>query len=442
LVIVLAMLVPVAMAAPEWVHGVDITAPTQAAPAYVNPAGPNNSFTVKYDLTIAGIQVDDIDVRIRAIDANNWMVAFQSDVIVATNALVTGVNKMTSAPITPFWNYGWYDLEVCVRDRNNLMAPPTSDWFCDVEEFAVLIDTDNPGARLVKPAFGAVVSGKDYLMVGKAWDPWWAENDPFLRYGRIAATWFDYCAITNWQGGWCGPMDASWIKIGDGTPSGVPDQYQLVWDSTQVPDDHAAVRFCARDLVGRTACDAAPVFVVNRFTVSLRPGWNLISTPLMLYDADMDAVLQHLVAHGTVKDIYTAQNMDAGEPDVYNWTKWMPGDATKFNHGQGYWINMKAADALTFVGSFKTTGPAAPPEYPVYEGWNLIGYTHWGQPTSHWIGDKSVADYLGMPLAPSVEALWRYDAWSETYIPMNLADMMIKGAGYWLATAQGGSINP
>ena len=87
-------------------------------------------------------------------------------------------------------------------------------------------------------------------------------------------------------------------------------------------------------------------------------------------------------------------------------------------------------------------GPVTPPEYQVYEGWNLIGYTHWGQPTSHWIGDKLVADYLGMPLAPSVEALWRYDAWSETYVPMYLMDSMVKGAGYWLATGDGGSINP
>jgi prepilin signal peptidase PulO-like enzyme (type II secretory pathway) len=134
--------------------------------------------------------------------------------------------------------------------------------------------------------------------------------------------------------------------------------------------------------------------------------------------------------------------MNAGEPDVYQWWKWVPGDDMKFKHGQGYWINMKAAATLTFVGSFKTTGPAAPPEYPVFEGWNLIGYTHWGQPTSHWIGDKRVVDYLGVPLTPSVEALWRYDAVSETYVPMYFMDYMVKGFGYWLGLAQGGTINP
>jgi hypothetical protein len=135
--------------------------------------------------------------------------------------------------------------------------------------------------------------------------------------------------------------------------------------------------------------------------------------------------------------------MNAGWPNAYQWTKWVPGDDMKFMDGQGYWINMKTAATLTFVGSFKSLAAAgAPPEYPVFEGWNLIGYTHWGQPTSHWIGDKRVVDYLGVPLTPSVEALWRYDAWSETYVPMYFMDYMVKGFGYWLGLAQGGTINP
>ena len=80
---------------------------------------------------------------------------------------------------------GWYDLQVCVRDLNNLNPmPPTSDVFCDEETNAVLIDSAGPGAELIKPVDGAVASG-DYLMVGKAWDPAWAWNDPFMQYGGV-----------------------------------------------------------------------------------------------------------------------------------------------------------------------------------------------------------------------------------------------------------------
>jgi hypothetical protein len=456
LVIMLAMLVPVAMAAPEWVHGIDITSPTQAAPAYVNPLGaaPSNpyvekqgdkGFKAKFDMTIIGTQVDDIGVQIRVVDANNHIAVWTYDYIVA----VTGLTAAQTTPtLVPMAADGWYDLQICVRDLNNLNPmPPTSDVFCDEEKNAVLIDSAGPGVELIKPVDGAVASG-DYLMVGKAWDPAWAWNDPFMQYGGVAETWFDYCALTNWQpqNGWCGPNDASWIKLGPGTKTatlpGQGGQYEFTWDTTKVPDDHGFVRFCAQDFVKLQACDVAAIFVVNRFTVNLRPGWNLISTPLMLTNPDMDAVLSHLVIHDTVKSVFTVKNENAGEPDVYTWTQWIPGDDMTFEHGQGYWINMKAADSLTFVGAWKSMGPVTPPEYQVYEGWNLIGYTHWGEPTSHWIGDKLVADYLGMPLAPSVEALWLYNAWSETYVPVNLMDTMVKGAGYWLATSDGGNINP
>jgi hypothetical protein len=431
-VMLLAMLVPAAAAAPEWVHGVDITSPTAAAPVYIDPANPAmDDFKVKFNLTIVGTQVNDVEFRIRAIDANGWVPVWSTQWLVASNALVEGVNAIESLAVTPGWNYGWYAIEVCARDLDTV---PT-DWFCDVEQKALLIDYDNPGVRLIKPAWEAWISGTDYLMVGKAWDPWWAENDQLRRYGGIAKTWFDYCVISNWQTEqkWCGPTDQSWIKIADGVPTaGVADQYEALWNSTKVPDDWGFIRFCAADMVGRKACDLNKVYVNNRFSIYLRPGWNLISTPLMLNNPDMDAVLLHLIDKGAVKDIYWK--------DGAMWKKWVAGDASTLEHGKGYWINMKTAATLTFVGAWKSVGPVSPPEYAVAAGWNLIGYTHWGQPT--YFMDKTVADYLGMPLAPSVEALWRYDAWSETYVPMYLSNFMVKGAGYWLALSDGGTINP
>ena len=89
------------------------------------------------------------------------------------------------------------------------------------------------------------------------------------------------------------------------------------------------------DNVKLQACDVAAIFVVNRYTVNLRPGWNLVSTPLMLTDPDMDAVLSHLVIHDTVKSVFTVKNENAGEPDVYTWSQWIPGDAMTFDAGQG-----------------------------------------------------------------------------------------------------------
>jgi hypothetical protein len=436
--------VPAAAAAPEWVHGVNITYPTNAGPAYVNPlgAGPetpyverqgDKGFKAKFDLTILGTQVDDVKVEYLATDKNGNEFLWADETINA-GVLTSGVNARTSPFIAPTQADGWYDLTVCARDRD--LGP--DDWFCDTEVSAVLIDRVHPDATLIKPAQDEVISGQQYLLVGRAWDKWGlAATEP---------TWFDYCAITNWQpqNGWCGVYDKSWKKIATGTlTAGVPGQYQATWDSTAVPDDHGVVRFCAKDLVGHQSCDAHNVFVVNRFTVRLQVGWNQISTPLILYSPDIDEVLVHVVPHGAVTKVWTMNNANT-EPNTYNWTMWTAADSETFKAGKGYWVYAKQPAALTFIGSFTSINPdpAAPPEYRVFEGWNLIGYTHWGQATAHWIGDKLVGDYIGMSLSPSVEALWRWDAWSGQYIPTYLTDYMVKGAGYWLALAQGGTLNP
>ena len=76
-------------------------------------------------------------------------------------------------------------------------------------------------------------------------------------------------------------------------------------------------------------------------------------------------------------------------------------------------------------------------------GWNLIGYTPWGQPVFPGaFPDRTVADYLQGPVASAMQALWLYDAWSGVYVPRYAADDMVKGYGYWLAVARGGVIRP
>ncbi len=443
LVMMFAMLAPAAMAAPQWVHGVTITSPTTAAPVYVNPGGTPNSFTVKYDLTIVGTQVDDVQVRFRALDSAHHFVVWTSEIIVASNALVTGDNHMTSAAIFPWWASGPYDLEVCARDLGSPPGGAQGEWFCDVQEAALFLDTDGPGVELVKPAQGGWITGEDYLLVGKAWDPWWAKDDPLLRYGGIERTWFDYCVLSNWQTElkFCGPTDQSWITIAQGVATpGVPDQYDAIWNSTQVPDDWGVIRFCAEDLVGLMACDWHHVFVENRVTISLQAGWNLISTPLLLYDDDIADVLLHLNvdAHLYVKSVWAF--------DGSTWTWWQPGVAastlSKIVDGKGYWIEMKTPANLTFVGSWLGAGgDETPPTYGVIDGWNLIGYTHFARPTALF-PTSTAANYLGPNVYPNVQALLRYNPWTGYYIAVYDSQHMTLGAGYWLATTQAGTIRP
>jgi hypothetical protein len=434
LVIMLAMLVPAAMAAPAWGHGIAID---KVAP---NALGSGNTVKVDYTITFVGTQV--YDVYITA-----WLESpYKPGTMIATNtdhlqALWLQTHKSKSINLTvpnPTIN-GWYDVYVCALDNDGeppLHGDPGFVDFCAKQPQAVLVDDVKPVVNLVSPKLGygghdnhhecngiVWVTGKE-LLVGTAVDTW-----------GVAKTWFSYRANEN----------DDFVPLGDGVATpGVANQYEFLWDSTAVPDSSGEIQFCAKDKAGNQRCDEQLIQVENRYTVDLKVGWNLISSPLLPYDPAIESVLFHLIQHGSVKQVIGMNRVGPG----YAWPRWTaapgdPEDLTEIVDGKGYWIEMAAPDALTIVGTWSTIGGMAPPQYGVVDGWNLIGYTHWGEPTSAFCyDDKLVLDYLGVPLSPSVEALWRYNAANNTYIPTDWLDEMTKGAGYWLATAAPGTINP
>jgi hypothetical protein len=331
---------------------------------------------------------------------------------------------------------------------------------------AVLIDRGAPKAKLVKPADnhwkGATfVTGQDFLLVGEAEDRW-----------GLKGAWFELCPDGPWAclNFWGHPLSLpgteNWLAIGDvpadETP-GIPGQWQTEWDSTTVPDGFYFIRICAEDDAGNTNCadsrenlplvsedgtehfnpwpDAHWVYVNNRVEIPLQVGWNLISSPLLPYDNDITDVLSHLITHGTVEGVWTM--VYEGAPLKQVWKSWTPTAApdtlSKIVDGQGYWIKMKANDSLTIVGTWTTLGDGeTPPSYPVYDGWNLIGYTHWGRPTI-WPTD-TVGDYLGAGLIDNLQALFYYDPWTNVWKKLYEPHNMVLGKGYWLSTVEAGVI--
>jgi len=332
LIIMLAMLVPAAMAAPEWTHGVTITAPTTAAPAYVNPEVVDRTKTppvvpptlVKYDIAIVGTQVDDVTVKIQL--KQHYMpdwgnVVRQSVFTIPAAALSAPSTSFTTkfwisdfamgdgtlVPGGPMWEIqdGWYDLKICVQDQD-----PGTDLFCDTQPNAVLVQDSGPSVDLEKPGVeewqGATfVTGKAYLLVGTAKDDW-----------GIKTVEFQYCDWSN-NPTHCNMSDPGWIKIADGTPTpNIANQWEARWDSTLVPNDFGAIRMCVTNLVGLSNCGTGPdhfigrpdahlVFVTNRFVIDLEPGWNLVSLPAMPYDSAITSVLSHLIVKNTVKQVQT-----------------------------------------------------------------------------------------------------------------------------------------
>jgi hypothetical protein len=463
LVMCFAMVLP-AVAAPEWTHGITLTAPATAAPFFVNPdkdfttvndfhvdqpgAPYSGWYRISWSIDVVGIQVDDVAVNMYLKqkylpDSGNTMI--QTWWTIPAASLQTGTNTFTRwFPINDAvvangeLEDGWYDFKICARDID-----PDRPEFCASATNGVLVQDSYPFVDLEKPGAedweGATfVTGQAYEMVGIATDD----------FGIVAVE-FDYCDASN-DGGCRAKDSPSWIKVADGTPTGVANQYGGSFDSSMVPDDFGFIRMCATNMVGLSNCsvgtpdfedatrqDAHKVFVNNRFVAHLEPGWNLVSSPLMLYDISIDTVLMHLIDHGTVGKVAAYANGA--------WEMWVPGGAantlTDIRDGQAYWVYMIGEDDLTFVGTWKSLGPVAPPEYGVVQGWNLIGYTQWGVPT--FFDSKLVGRYLGgLSQAPYLKAMYRYDAEHELFVPTYLYDEMTEGAGYWLALNTSGTINP
>jgi hypothetical protein len=230
-----------------------------------------------------------------------------------------------------------------------------------------------------------------------------------------------------------------------------------------VPDGFYFIRICAEDTAGNSNCRNARedlplvdgqndehfnpypgahwVYVNNRIACPLAEGWNLSSTPLMPYDTDIADVLADLIAHGTVEVVWTM--VYEGAPLKQVWKSWTPtagpvDTLTQIADGQGYFIKMKAPDTLNIVGTWTTLGDGeTPPAYPVYDGWNLIGYTHWGRPTI-WPTDE-VGDYLGAGLIDDC-AMFYYDPLTDTWHKLYPGESMVLCRGYWSSCPGGGVI--
>jgi hypothetical protein len=466
----LAMLAPAALAAPEWLHGIELTAPLGSPGDQALLTAPDAKFDIEFNILTAGMQVCDVEVDFNVFDQNGTMVG-TAERTYAYEDLQKAVNPETFEDFfVGVLPDGWYDLQLKAHEVGYKHQPPYNvecdkNVWTDSEAKAFLLDRVAPKAKLVKPADnqwkGATfVTGQDFLVVGEAEDRW-----------GIKGAWFEICpegiwaCLKFWGPGLSLPGDENWLAIGDvpaePTP-GIPGQWQTEWDSTTVPDGFYFLRICAEDVAGNTNCadsredlpliaedgtehfnpwpDAHWVYVNNRVEIPLQVGWNLISSPLLPYDTDIADVLAHLIAHGTVKSVWTMVYQGGAQV----WKVWTPAAGpvdtlTKIVDGQGYWIDMAANDSLTIVGTWTTIGSGVtPPSYPVYDGWNLIGYTHWGRPTI-WPTD-TVGDYLGAGLIDNLQGLFYYDPWTNVWKKLYDPQNMVLGKGYWLSVTEAGVI--
>ena len=116
------------------------------------------------------------------------------------------------------------------------------------------------------------------------------------------------------------------------------------------------VELCRADRVCSTSQDGL-----------LTAGWNMVSVPLCLLDADVgDALADAADAGNTLENALFAYEPGAGY-DVY------PGDFGQIQAAKGYWLYLDTPCQVSVVGA-----DAGTTDVGLGDGWNLIGHPHDG----------------------------------------------------------------
>jgi len=170
--------------------------------------------------------------------------------------------------------------------------------------------------------------------------------------------------------------------------------------------------------------------------IVLRPGWNLISLPLIPTTTDAATLLKPIAKW--CQEIWT---YDANRKRWY-WARIttdrrgrtrLIGSLRTLEAGKGYWIKTTEWIELPIEG-YLIPPKEVPPVYPVYKGWNLIGIKY------DW--PIRPCDYLG-DVASSTRYIFAYDPSSGTTYMLDMTeDWLMPCNGYWLYVEKDGEIVP
>ena len=176
---------------------------------------------------------------------------------------------------------------------------------------------------------------------------------------------------------------AEWTLKCDGP--GVVQVYVIAETSTAptvVPDEGGCPPGAPLGYVVSTRSDTVAIKQVPRligYELQLCKDWNFFSLPLIPPYCDITATLRSILPN--VVDVWT-WNAETGEWEVYVPGKgnafYVYGGLTKLTEmkdGKGYIIRMNYPDVLKGEGYEDPPGIiGTPPEYPLVEGWNLVGF--------------------------------------------------------------------
>ena len=160
------------------------------------------------------------------------------------------------------------------------------------------------------------------------------------------------------------------------------DNIEFIWAASDLALGKHTLKVSATDTAGNKLTDESGTFTIAKRTVtlSIRPGWNLVSLP------DSPAA-----AASGVNDVFSSDKIDvvlSFDAIRNNWfsasrqsdgTLGRPGSGLALETvttGKGYWVHSTAIVSLKVdVPGLAPGAPAQPPSFALTRGWNLVSYT-------------------------------------------------------------------
>ena len=202
--------------------------------------------------------------------------------------------------------------------------------------------------------------------------------------------------------------------------------------SCQAPENgQVTVKGKIRDRENGEKEYSTSVAVYNLFTLTLQPGWNLVSFNLQPANPTIDQVLKNI--SGTYDYVF------AWDASRQAWLEYLTGNPAgstlqDLDEKDGFWIHITASQAVTL----EVAGlPVASSEIQLFPGWNLVG-----MPSGNPIPLADVLPAQGQPHL--IMKIYAYDATSGTdawklwdqNAPAWASDLdtLSPGLGYWIKT--------
>jgi hypothetical protein len=214
------------------------------------------------------------------------------------------------------------------------------------------------------------------------------------------------------------------------------DSFAVFYESTPVPGGYNIsyqhpvnfsdgqvihCRIHAQDIFGNIV-DFSWEFMIelnaSTFSIDLIAGWNLISIPFDTYTQTVAGTLATISGKYDMVMVYLPQDPDGpwksyspDRPEIFN-------DDFNITRKMGFWVRTTEACTLLVSGI-----PMTSTNIPLYAGWNLVGYTVFGD-------KSSVSEALWGTGADRVEG---FDP-AAPYLIMELPPsyIMQPGEGYWV----------